>query len=412
MLAAAGCVGISKPEGWGGPARADDLLLASTAKGELSALDLNPETGDQCDNSTDDDEDDRVNEGCPKVGDKAESGRACENDTNDDTVDDIADDDKVNDGCPPWHWTFPTGDEDPEIDLEAIYGTPVVIDDTVYLGGYSGDVYALDLETGEPVWPRPFAADEPIIAGLATNKSETALYVATDDGSLHVLDPQTGRETVEPFDAGDSIWAAPLLADGVVYVAAVDGKLHALDAKTLEPEWDAPFEADQGLISDPVLADGAIFVGGLDRALHAVDAATGEEREGWPFEADNWFWGKALVDPDRPDTVYAPNLDGRLYALDTETGEEREGWPFEAEEPLRSAPVLAGEALLIVDRGGNVYGLDPEAGTPNWSAPAALGKTVLSNPLLLGDEVLISAQGGDLFRVDGTAGGVVEVVTP
>jgi len=427
MLAAAGCMGFSNPEGWAGPACrhpdtgcissegvADDLLLASTAKGKLSALDLNPESGPQCDNAADDDEDGWVNEGCPKAGDKAESGRQCANDTNDDTVENIPDDDKVNDGCPAWRWTFPTGEEDPKIDLVAIYGTPVVIGDTVYLGGYSGDVYALSLEDGGVLWS--FEADEPIIAGLAA--SETAVYVASDDGRLYVLDPQTGRQ-VDVFDAGDSIWAAPLLADGVLYVASVNGKLYALDAETLKPKWDAPFEAEQGLISDPVLAEGSVLVGGLDHALHAVDAETGEER--WSFEADSWFWGRPLV---AEGTVYAPNLDGRLYALSLETGEER--WSFEAEEPdpLRSAPVLAGGSLVIVDRGGNVYGLDPgeepEDERLRWSE--ALEKKVLSNPLVVteeGDEgedvekVLISAQKGDhLFSVNPATGRSSEVETP
>jgi outer membrane protein assembly factor BamB len=97
-----------------------------------------------------------------------------------------------------------------------------------------------------------------------------------------------------------------------------------------------------------------------------------------------------------------------------ETGELVWDSPFEAEEPepLRSAPVLAGEALLIVDRGGDVFGLDPEAGTLKWSAPAALEKTVLSNPLVVGEEVLISAQGGDLFSVDPATGRFSPVETP
>jgi len=412
MFAAAGCVGFNKPQGWAGPTVAGDLLVVSTDKGELSALDPNPESGAQCDNSTDDDEDGWVNEGCPKAGDKDESGKDCDNDTSDDTVDDTPDDDKVNDGCPPFVplWTFPTGDEEPDIDLEAIYGTPLVSGGTVYFAAYSGDVYALSLETGEPLWNQPFDTDSAIIAGIAL--AETALYVADDDGRLHVLDPQTGHRT-DVFDAGEIIWAAPLLAEGVLYVASVNGRLYALDAETFEPVWDAPFETGHGLISDPVLADGTVLVGGIDRELHAVDAETGDER--WSFGADNWFWGRPLVEDG---TVYAPSLDGRLYALSFESGEER--WSFEAEDPdpLRSAPVLAGDVLVIADRGGNVYGLDPEDGTLQWSK--ALEKTVLSNPLVLkeeGDEgedvekVLISAKGGHLFSVDSATGRASKVVT-
>ena len=410
MLAAAACVGFNNPEGWAGPTvAADDLLVVSTDKGELSALDLVPESGPQCDNSTDDDEDGWVNEGCPRAGAKAERGRECANSTSDDAVDDIPDDDKINDGCPATVplWTFPTGQEDPELDLEAIYTTPLVSGDTVYFGAYSGEVFALNLEDGSEKWRSD--KDGNIIAGLAI--SETTVYVGTDEGLLYALDLKTGQPKVTPFDAGDSIWAAPLLSDGVLYVASVNGKLYALDAETLDPIWDAPFEAGRGLISDPVLADGTILVGGIGRTLHAVDADTGRER--WSLKADNWFWGRPLV---LDGTVYAPNLDGNLYALSLADGAPVWDAPFPALEPLRSSPIIASDTLLIADREGNVYGLDPDSGRLSWSAPAALEKTVLSNPIadspVLGIEVFISAQGGDLFRIDPAAGSFVKVVTP
>ena len=412
MLVAAACVGFNNPEGWAGPTvPADDLLVVSTDKGELSALDLAPETGAQCDNSTDDDDDGWVNEGCPRAGSKAERKKECANSTSDDAVDDIPDDDKINDGCPAAVplWTFPTGQEDPEIDLEAIYTTPQVIGDAVYFGGYNGDVYALSLDDGRVLWS--FNADGPIIAGLAA--SETAVYVATDNGTLYALDPQTGQSLVTPFPAGGGIWGTPLLVDAVVYVASVNGKLYALDAETLEPIWDAPFEVVRGLISDPVLADGAILVGGFDRTLIAVDAEIGEER--WSYKADNWFWGRPLV---LDGTVYAPNLDGNLYALSLESGAPAWDTPFEALEPLRSAPILAGDALVLVDRKGNIYGLDPQNGNRIWSKTEEDGieKTVLSNPFAdssaLVEAVFISAQGGDLFRIDPEAGSFIKVVTP
>ncbi len=419
MLIAAACIGFNNPEGWAGPTvPADNLLVVSTDKGELSALDLAPELGTECDNSTDDDEDGWVNEGCPRAGSKAERGRDCANSTSDDAEDDIPDDDKINDGCPAAVplWTFPTGQEDPEIDLEAIYTTPQVVADTVYFGGYSGDVYALNLEDGSVLWS--FETDGPIIAGLAAG--ETAVYVATDNGTLYSLDPQTGQSLVTPFDAGGGIWGTPLLTeDGLyVYVASVNGQLFKLDTETLEEVWDAPFEAERGLISDPVLADGAILIGGFDRTLIAVDAATGDER--WSFKADNWFWARPLV---LDGAVYAPNLDGNLYALSLTDGAPLWDTPFEALEPLRSAPLLAGDALVIVDRKGNVYGLDPETANSIWSKTEEDGieKTILSDPLLLTEtdddgqdveNVMISAQGGDLFRIDPETGSFIKVVTP
>ena len=245
--------------------------------------------------------------------------------------------------------------------------------------------------------------------------------MATDDGLLHVLDPETGQ-LLDTFDAGDSIWATPLLEGGVLYVATVGGELFALDAETLDPVWDRPFRIGKGLISDPVLAMGTVIVGGIDRALHAVDAATGRER--WSFQGDNWFWGKPLVENG---TVYAPSLDGRLYALNLEDGSQL--WAFEAEEPLRSSPVLADGTLVIIDKDGNVYGLDPEDGQPAPWPLRPLDKTVFSNPLVLTtgpeptddggedtesgrEKVLISAEGGDLFRLEDAATGELTRLDP
>ena len=354
MLAAAGCVKQNNPQGWAGPVVEGDLLVASTDKGKLSAL-------------------------------RTTDGFSAE-------------------------WTFPTGDEEPKIELEAIYGTPLVIDGTVYLAGYSGDVYALGLDDGEVRWR--FDAGAPVIASLAVTfrggntqlDAAESILVATDDGTLYALDPKEGNEQWR-FDVGTGIWGQPLV-DKLIFVASVDGRLYALAAGDGEVREAWRFETEHGLISDPVLSGGTLLIGGIDRTLHAVDAETGEER--WSFKTDNWFWGRPLVNDG---TVYAPNLDGRLYALNLEDGSAAWDAPFEAEEPLRSAPVLAGEVLVIVDRGGNVYGLDPAEGGLKWAAAAALEKTVLADPAVLDGKVVVSAEGGDLFSVDPVAGSFVKVVT-
>jgi Ca2+-binding RTX toxin-like protein len=57
-----------------------------------------PETGAECDNSTDDDGDALANDGCPIAGTVAESGSQCNDET--DAGEDLPPDAKVNDGCP------------------------------------------------------------------------------------------------------------------------------------------------------------------------------------------------------------------------------------------------------------------------------------------------------------------------
>ncbi len=356
-LLAVACANVARPQGWAGPVPVDGSLIVSIDRGKLASLN--------------------------------------------------ASDLSVN-------WVFPPDtNEGKRFKPEAIYGTPLVAGGRVYFGGYNGDVYALDAATGDLVWAQPFETSGPIIGAIAADVRGAegqeqvirTLFVGSDDGTLYALDPEDGTVKVT-FDAGDNIWAAPLVLGNVVYVAAVNGKLYALDVESLEPVWDKPFKADAGLITDPALADKAtLLVGGIDRNLYALDTGTGQEK--WHFKADNWFWGRPRVVQDAPPapggTVYAPNLDKHVYALDLATGQPVWAQPFEAEAPLRSSPILIGGVLIAIDRTGNVYGLDPATGAVKWG-PQILGKTVLSDPLALEDGVLIVAQGGELFRIDPAGG--------
>jgi len=313
-------------------------------------------------------------------------------------------------------WVFPPDTEQgKKLKLEAIYGTPVATKDSVYFGGYDGNVYALSSLDGSLRWSFPTGG--PIIGGVALldpdpkeHPERARLFVGSDDGKLYALDPEDGSQKHEPFDAGDSIWATPLVAGSVVYVPSVNGKLYALDEQTLQPVWDKPFEAGAGLVTDPVLADeNTILVGGIDKSLYALDTGNGKVK--WSFAANNWFWGRPLVADGK---AYAPNLDGGVYALDASTGKPVWDQPFKGAEAVRSSPLLAANVLVVADKAGNVYGLDPATGVPKWSGPAVLAKTVLADSILLQDQVLVLAQGGNLFRIDPRAGvsSLVQVKTP
>ncbi len=354
LALATACATIATPRGWSGPVPADGVILVSY-KGELRALE------------------DR-------------------------------------DGALALRWRFPDDKRFPEdkgLDLEGIYGNPIVVNGTVYFGGYDGDVYALDLETGRPRWPRPFETDGPMVAGLAL--AEGLLLAGSDDEKLYLLVPETG-DLKGSCKVDGGIWATPLVADGVVYVASLGGKLYAFDFAYLatggcQQRWKEPFETDGGLISTPVLADGTILVGGIDRRLYAIEVTTGAER--WSFKADDWFWTRPLVEGG---IVYAGNLDGNVYALDLASGEPVWDQPFETEAPIRAAAILLGGVLVVADREGNVYGLDPASGQMRWGAPAPLGSGVLGDPIQTAQGILVSTKDGLLFRIDPQAGAFQQVL--
>jgi outer membrane protein assembly factor BamB len=404
-------------------------LYASIESGKMAALDPNAETGADCENETDDDDDGGVNEGCERAGQRSESGGDCRNAENDDGQGGNPDDSVVNDGCPPFYtiWTFPSEDDEDRLDLEGIYSAPIVEDGFVYFGAYDGKVYALDAETGIPIWS--FETDDPIVASMTLN--DGILYAGSTDGRLYAIETSVclqicPRSAATIFDTGSSIWAAPLLVGDVIYVADMDGNLHARQAADVTKPVDGfTFKTDAGLTMDPTAAgDDTILLGGIDKKLFAIDAETGQQRWGQPFDGGNWFWGRPLVDEE---TIYVADLDGNVHAVGLEDGRPKWASPFRTERAVRAGPVLADETLVVVDRGGNTYGINPEDGGSEWG-PTALGKTVFADPFLLqagsqaptatggtataagtqtpnsdGDgaiELVILAKGGDICRID------------
>ena len=104
--------------------------------------DGDPESGLQCDNATDDDSDTAVNDGCPAHGQK-ESGEDCNNDDDDDA------DGLVNDGCPTHGDTW-NGDPVYDNTLRAV-GEPRISDTgTVVFKAEASDDYGEGYFVSEP----------------------------------------------------------------------------------------------------------------------------------------------------------------------------------------------------------------------------------------------------------------------
>ena len=256
----------------------------------------------------------------------------------------------------------------------AIYGTPVVDRDIVYIGTYSGQVLALNMlarsqnltfpQRGDGEWewncPIDNAKSNAIVAGLLL--SEDAIYVNSSNGRVYSLDKEFGDLNWESKILDEKhrkLWTSPVIQGNTLYVSTFDGHIYALSLETGELlDWS--FKSEAGFASSPVIYEDTIFLGSFDRYLYAVKI--GSDLPMWKFPeekpAGNWFWASPVVNEG---IVYAGCLDGKLYALDVETGEKV--WEeFDAESPIVSSPVLMDNLLIIAAESGNVYVIDPETG--------------------------------------------------
>jgi len=308
----------------------------------------------------------------------------------------------------------------------AIYGTPVVDRDTVYIGTYSGQVLALNMLArsqnltfpqrgyGEWEWDCPIdnAKSNAIVADLLL--SADTIYVSSSNGRVYSLDKEFGDlnwESKVLDEKHRKLWTSPVIQGNTLYVSTYDGHIYSLSLETGElSEWS--FESEAGFASSPVIDEDTIFLGSFDRYLYAVKI--GSDMPIWKFPqekpAGNWFWASPIVNEG---IVYAGCLDGKVYAIDAETGEEL--WQFESRDtqgkpvPIISSPVLMDNLLIVTDESGTVYVFDLSAELEDEAMPLkaiSIGADVRSSFCAQEGLVYIRGEDNQLYVVDIDMGGV------
>lgn len=276
-LAAAGCGGVARPNGWAGPAIEGDAMYVNVEGDVLAAMSVD--------------------------------GRE-------------------------ERWRFPDDRTKKKAKVEGIYGEPAIAGDRVLVGGYDGNLYALSARDGGLQWTAE--TDGPIIGGAAI-VGDVAI-AGSGDGYVYAFAVADGTRRWR-FKTGDRVWAKPAVQGDVAYVPSFDGKLYALRVSDGTPVWKEPFQAEAGLPATATLAGDLVIVGSLDKRLYAVRQSDGSVA--WSFKADNWFWTTPLVQDGRvyagnlDDTVYALRLSdgGVVWRYDAEA-------PVRAAPVLRDGVVV------------------------------------------------------------------------
>jgi outer membrane protein assembly factor BamB len=94
-----------------------------------------------------------------------------------------------------------------------------------------------------------------------TLANKDTLLVGGIDSELYALDPETGQQKwSRPFEGGNWFWGKPFVTNEVVYVADLDGNVHAVDLGDGNALWSSPFHAEAAVRSGPVLAGDSVVV--------------------------------------------------------------------------------------------------------------------------------------------------------
>lgn len=143
---------------------------------------------------------------------------------------------------------------------------PDAHDGMVYLGCYDNKMYALDVETGRPVW-------EYKIGGVSypVRVYKNRVYFGSRENTVYCLDAREGRLVWKFKTNGFVISVNP--CEGVVYFGSYDNNFYAVDAETGKLLWK--FKTN-GFINNNTVKDGMVYLGSWDCNLYCLDAETGK----------------------------------------------------------------------------------------------------------------------------------------
>jgi outer membrane protein assembly factor BamB len=302
---------------------------------------------------------------------------------------------------------------------------PVVAGGTVYITGQSA-LYALDAATGEVKWTYP--EEGPIgTPTAATIKAspvvwQDTVFVGASDGVLYAIDAKEGVLKWQ-FQTGGAIRFAPIVANDTVYLGSADNKLYGIDARTGKLAME-PIETGGDIVGSPAYADNLLFFTSADLQFYVANSSTGRIK--YRLRMTNANLGSSPVVTDRYVYVVGGNT---LMAL-LRSGTVR--WTATTKNPISNTPLVTDNGVYVGDRGGRLYAFDLK-GKEKWSItdndkrafsapPTAgekpkrestapepfvqLGGAVNSSPVLSGTHIIVGSNRGFLYAIDEETGRV------
>jgi outer membrane protein assembly factor BamB len=287
------------------------------------------------------------------------------------------------------HWTNSTGL--PKHVYDVLGGGLAFDSGTLYATTGYGGLRAIDATSGKTKWNINVGA--PVRGAPAIG--EGMVVVLTADNQTLAFEAATGaprwehrgiRETAGYFST-----TAPVISDGIVIAAYSSGEIFAIRVESGSVLWNDTLSSTNktdaaaifsGIDADPIVQDGVVVVTTASGEMQASALLNGrplwQQRVG--AHTTPWSAGNAMfVLSDTHDLAAILKRDGGIrWATSLATHDERD--KNKDTTPALYGPILAGNAVLVLDRDGNLSTFKPQDGTRLSSFELAGG--VASMPII------------------------------
>lgn len=289
-------------------------------------------------------------------------------------------------------------------------GWPVVGDGKVYATSgqrVSKDPYTmnysesefvcLDAFTGAVVWSLPIEA-------YAPRESVALAY-----GNLYMIPAYVEEDKMNSYITLDEVWAIGSKPWSMWRGDSANTAVGQSGPANVSLRW--MFETGGGVVSSPTIVDGRVYVGSQDKNVYCLDARNG--RFVWNYLTDGRIksspavvYGLVYIGPD----------DGYVHCLDAANGSVV--WKayaggvvdvhLDSVTRLSSSPAVVDGMVYVGALDGNVYCFDAYTGNATWNYTTE--GPISSSPAVADGAVYIVSQepsSAGLYKLDASDGGLV-----
>lgn len=292
-----------------------------------------------------------------------------------------------------WHWLgFKSR-------TPARIGGLVASYEKLFVGSESGDIVALDVNTGEEIW-RTSVDGEILSAPIAeAGKVITAL----SSGKVVALDADDGTQKWESSADVPALTlrgaSSPAYVQGGVFVGTGGGKIVTLNSESGQLAWDVQIAKPQGAtdlarIADidatPIVNGYSLYAFSAGGALSMLDLRSAKVV--WKREYRGYqnltLAGTQLLFSDERSVVYAIN--------------SRSGVELWSNNQLRNRQLTAGviwqQYYAVGDFEGYLYLFNSETGELVYSREVS-GDALLAQPMVVDDKLIIQTRDGEVLSL-------------
>jgi outer membrane protein assembly factor BamB len=278
-------------------------------------------------------------------------------------------------------WIFKTEDE--------IRSSPVVYGNTVLVGSYDTNIWAINAETGELLWKK--ATEGGIAATPAIDTEHKQILFGSEDYTFNAWSLRNGSLNWTHTTA-DKIRCSARLAHGHVFFGSDDGKLYALLAHNGRVMWE--YDAAAPIRSTPFVTNDRIVFGTESGEIFGLELSGNKK---WTFKTRRAVTSSPVVDSDS--ICYVGSFDGFMYAVD-DAGYSQ--WRFRTNGPIISSPALANGFIYFGSADGKLYCVNQHTGKERWTF--TLDKPIVSSPKVHGNVVYFGGTDKKFYAIDARTG--------